>query len=100
MENIYYLLIFCLCCWYFVYLRKVSEAAQRHVHRYCKEAGLQFISLARRSSRVKLTKQHGLCIYSVYDFDFSGDGESNNQGNLTLFGLKLEQVNLPAYRVN
>ena len=100
MENIYYLLLFCLFCWYFIYLRQVSEAAKRHVHRYCKTADLQFISLARRSSRVKFTKQHGLCIYSTFDFDFSGDGESNNQGVLTLFGLKLEQINLPPYRVN
>lgn len=100
MENIYYLLLFGLFCWYFVYLRQVSEAAQRHVHRYCKDSGLQFIALARRSSRIKLTKKHGLCIYSIFDFDFSGDGESNNQGYLTLYGLKLEQVNLPAYRVN
>jgi len=100
MENIYYLLFFGLFCWYFVYLRQVSEAAKRHVNRYCKESGLQFISLARRSSRVKITKQHGLCIYSIFDFDFSGDGESNNQGNLSLYGLKLEQVNIAAYRVN
>ncbi|MCJ8296053.1 MAG: DUF3301 domain-containing protein [Colwellia sp.] len=100
MENIYYLLVFCLFCWYFVYLRQVSEAAKKHVNRYCKEAGLQFISLARRSSRIKFTKQHGPFIYSTFDFDFSGDGESNNHGVLTLYGLKLEQINLPAYRVN
>ncbi|TWX67216.1 DUF3301 domain-containing protein [Colwellia demingiae] len=100
MENIYYLLLFCLFCWYFVYLRQVSEAAKRHVHRYCKDGGLQFISLARRSSRFKFTKKHGPCIYSVFDFDFSGDGESNNQGCLTLYGLKLEKIDLPAYRVN
>lgn len=100
MENIYYLLLFCLFCWYFIYLRQVSESAQRHVHRYCKDNGLQFISLARRSSRVHLSKQHGLCIYSIFDFDFSGDGESNNQGFLSLYGLKLEKIDLPAYRVN
>ncbi len=100
MENIYYLLLFCLFCWYFVYLRQVSEAAKRHLNRYCKEGELQLLSVARRSSRVKFTKQHGLCIYSTFDFDFSGDGESNNQGYLTLCGLKLEKVHLPAFRVS
>jgi len=100
MENIYYLLLFCLFCWYFVYLRQVSEAAKRHLNRYCKEGELQLLSLARRSSRPKFTKQHGLCIYSTFDFDFSGDGESNNQGHLTLCGLKLEKVHVPAFRVN
>ncbi|TYK66361.1 DUF3301 domain-containing protein [Colwellia echini] len=100
MENIYYLLIFCLFCWYFVYLRKVSEMAEHHIRRYCKEGDLQFISLARRSSRVKYTKQQGLCIYSIFDFDFSGDGESNNQGSLSLYGLKLSTIDLPAYRIH
>lgn len=100
MENIYWLLFFLLFCWYFAYLRKVSEVAKKHITRYCKEGNIQFISLARRSSRVKFTKQHGLYIYSIFDFDFSGDGESNNQGYLCMCGLKLEKVELPAYRVN
>lgn len=100
MENIYYLLLFCLFCWYFVYLRQVSETAKKHIHRYCKDGDLQFISLARRSSRLKLTRKYGVSIYSIFDFDFSGDGESNNQGCLYLYGLKLEKVELPAYRVN
>lgn len=99
MENIYYLLLFFLICWYFIYLRQVSEAANRHVEQYCQQASLQFIALARRSSRVNFSKKHGLCIYSIFDFEFSGDGESNNQGILTLHGLKLEKVELPAYRV-
>ena len=100
MENIYYLLIFCLFCWYFIYLRKVSEAGRKHVNLYCKQAGLQFIALARRSTRLKFTKENGLFFYSIFDFDFSGDGESHNQGSLSLIGLKLEQVDLPAYKIN
>lgn len=100
MENIYYLLCFCLFCWYFVYLRQVSEMAKRHIHRYCEEGGLQFISLARRSSRLRFSKKQGPFIYSIFDFDFSGDGESNNQGCLSLCGLKLEKIDLPAYRIN
>lgn len=100
MENIYFLLIFCLFCWYFSYLRKVSEAAKRHLSRYCKEGNLQFIALARRSSRLRFSKRHGICIYSIFDFEFSGDGASKNQGDLSLYGLKLEQINVPVYRVN
>ena len=100
MENIYYLLFFFLLCWYFIYLRQVSEAAKKHFNLYCKETGLQVIALARRSSRLKFSKKHGLCIYSVFDFEFSGDGESSNQGTLALYGLKLEKVDLPAYRVS
>jgi hypothetical protein len=100
MENIYYLLVFFLFCWYFIYLRQVSEAAKRFVVNHCKAEKLQFIAIARRSSRLKVSKKYGLCLYSTFDFDFSGDGESNNQGTLTLFGLKLDSFDLPAYRVN
>jgi hypothetical protein len=99
-ENIYYLLVFFLFCWYFIYLRQVSEAAKRLVLNHCKIEKLQFIAIARRSSRLKLSKKHGLCLYSIFDFDFSGDGESNNQGCLTLLGLTLDSIDLPAYRVN
>jgi hypothetical protein len=100
MENIYYLLLAFLVFWYFIYLRKISESAKVHVDNYCKKSGLQFITLARRTSRVNFSKKNGLSILSVFDFEFSGDGESNNQGTLTLYGLKLDQVVLPAYKVN
>lgn len=100
MENIYYLLLAFLVFWYFIYLRKISESAKVHVDNYCKKSGLQFITLARRTSRVNFNKKNGLTILSVFDFEFSGDGESNNQGTLTLYGLKLDQVVLPAYKVN
>ncbi|OUR61247.1 hypothetical protein A9Q74_10030 [Colwellia sp. 39_35_sub15_T18] len=100
MENIYYLLLFCLVCWYFIYLRKLSEAARRHAKHYCEQNKLQFIAIARRSSRLTFTKQHGLIWLSLFDVEFSGDGESSNNATLTLFGLKLDNIDIPPYRVH
>ena len=99
MENIYYLLFFCLICWYFIYLRKLAEAARKHANRYCEQNNLQFIAIARRSSRLTFTKKHGLVWRSLFDIDFSGDGESSNSATLTLIGLKLDSVDVPPYRV-
>lgn len=99
MENIYYLLIVCLVCWYFVFLRKVSESAKKHANSYCQKEQLQFIALARRSSRFTFSKHQGFYLASIFDFEFSGDGESSYQGQLFLQGLKLDQVVLPPYRV-
>lgn len=99
MENIYYLLVFFLFCWYFAYLRKVSEASRRHASNYCKDSGLQFIALARKSTRLTFTKKHGLIFKSIFDVEFSGDGESSSQGELYLVGLKLDKVVLPAYKI-
>lgn len=100
MENIYYLLGFFLVCWYFVYIRKVSEAALKHCKLYCEKESLQFIAIARRSSRFKFSKKSGFHIFSLYDFEFSGDGDSCYQGVVSLKALRLDNVELPAYRVN
>jgi hypothetical protein len=99
MENIYYLLLLAIFCWYFVYLRNVAEAATRHVQEQCKQSKLQFISMARRSTQIKFTKKNGLHFFSIFDFEFSGDGESSYNGILSLNGLKLSNVELPPYRV-
>lgn len=100
MENIYYLLGIFLIFWYFIYLRKVSEAARIHANKYCEDSQLQFIAIARRSSRLSLNKKHGLVWFSLFDIEFSGDGESSNHATLSLYGLKLDNVDIPPYRVN
>lgn len=100
MENIYYLLLFCLVCWYFIYLRKVAEAARKYAERYCEQNKLQFIAIARRSSRLTFTKKHGINWLSLFDIEFSGDGESSNNATLTLYGLTFDNVEIPPYRVH
>ncbi len=100
MENIYYLLIVCLVFWYFVYLRKVSEFARLHARKYCEKESLQYIAIARRSSRLKFSQREGIYWYSLFDLEFSGDGESQHQGVISLRGYKLDKIDLPAYRIN
>jgi hypothetical protein len=99
MENIYLLLIVCLFLWYFIYLRKVSEYALRHIKVYCDKDGLQFISLSRSSSRLTFNKALGPHWISVFDFEFSGDRESSYQGQATLKGFKLESIHVPMYKI-
>jgi hypothetical protein len=100
MENIYYLLLVCLIFWYFIYLRKVSEAARVHAKNYCEQSQLQFIAIARQSSRLTFNKKYGLVWFSLFDVEFSGDGESSNNAILSLYGFKLGDVEIPPYRVN
>lgn len=99
MENIYLLLFVLLVCWYLFYLRKVSEAGTRQAQQYCKKANLQFISVARRSSKLRFNKKLGIYWLSYFDFEFSGDGESQYQGVMILSGLKLTDLIVPPYRV-
>lgn len=99
MENIYYLLIAFLICWYFIYLRQVSESGKKHAQQYCKQEKLQFIAIARRYTRLSFSKRNGLYMKSAFDFEFSGDGESSYQGAVLLKGVKLDSVDMPAYRI-
>lgn len=100
MENIYYLLIVSLVFWYFIHLRKISEYAKKHINSYCNTESLQFISLARRSSRLSFNKQHGPHWISVFEFEFSGDGESSYLGEMQLRGYKVDSINMPPYKIN
>jgi len=100
MENIYYLLIIGLIFWYFIYLRKVAEFARSHINRYCESEKLQFISIARRSSRIRFNRKFGPHWLSIFEFEFSGDGESSYQGLMTLRGYRLDDINTPAYRIS
>lgn len=100
MENVYLLLIIFMVCWYFIYLRKLAEAALAHANSYCQTQSLQFIAIARRTSHLKFNKKHGLYWHSVFEFEFSGDGESAAQGLIYMNGLKLDSMDLPAYRVH
>lgn len=100
MENIYYLLFAFLICWYFIYLRKIAEAGKKHVLLYCQQNNLQFIDIARRSSKPRFSRQSGFYWLSVFDFNFSGDGEMSYQGVMTLRGLKLSDITTPAFRIH
>ncbi len=100
MADIYLLLAIFLVLWYFIYLRKIAEAARKQAILYCKKEGLQYIAIARRSSRLRFAKQQGIFWHSIFDIEFSGDGQSSYQGTMILHGLRLVDVNLPAYRIN
>ncbi|WP_448213848.1 DUF3301 domain-containing protein [Colwellia sp. MEBiC06753] len=99
MGDIYIFLAIFLFGWYFWYLRKVTETARVHAERYCQQQGLQLISIARRSARPAFNKRNGVFIKTIFDFEFSGDGESSATGAMELNGLKLINVDLPAYRI-
>ncbi|NMP33272.1 DUF3301 domain-containing protein [Thalassotalea sp. M1531] len=99
MGDIYLLLGIFLIGWYFWYLRKVAEMARVHAVRYCKQQGLQFISIARQSAKPSFGKREGIYIKSCFEFEFSGDGESSAIGIIHLNGLRLNHIDLPAYKI-
>jgi hypothetical protein len=37
---------------------------------------------------------------SIFEFEFSGDGESSYLGEMQLRGYKVDNVNMPPYKIN
>jgi len=99
MGDIYLLLGIFLVIWYFWYLRKVAEMAKLHASKYCKTQNLQFISIARVSAKPHFNKREGFIIKSCFEFEFSGDGQSSSVGIINLSGLRLNNIDMPAFRI-
>ncbi|WP_440904946.1 DUF3301 domain-containing protein [Catenovulum sp. SX2] len=81
-------------------LRKQSEAALAYAQDYCERNGLQFVSVSRKQTRIKLFKRNLIEWHSQFAFEFSGNGEDLCQGQLTLIDQRLINVNAEAYRIN
>ncbi|MDO6428331.1 DUF3301 domain-containing protein [Thalassotalea sp. 1_MG-2023] len=99
MGDFYIIILIFLIFWFFIFQRKVSETAKKHVDRYCQQEGLQFISVARRTTKLSFSKRYGPYWQCVFDFEFSGDGESTYTGVLSMANLKLENIITPAHRI-
>lgn len=93
------LLFFCIG-WHFYYQRKLAESARRFVEKYCEDNNLQYISIAKLRARLVIDKKRGLMWRNHYCFEFSGDQESRYEGILILRGTKVENIDMPVYRVN
>jgi len=79
-------------------LRSIAEHMVEYANQYCNKHGLQYISLARTSS--KFTAYKGKLDWQLrYQLEFSSDGESGYLGTIVCHGKHVIQVDLPVYRV-
>ena len=79
-------------------IRAVSEAIRIHLDTYCERQQLQLISVARVKTRLGSYKGK-LDFHSEFVFEFSGNGEDTCQGQVKVIGLKVQNIETPAYRV-
>lgn len=99
MLDFYILIALFLLGWFFVFQRNVAEAAKVAIQKYCDQEKLQFISIARESTRLTFNKRQGVCWVNTFAFEFSGDGESAYTGKAEFKNLKFTGVDIPAYRI-
>jgi hypothetical protein len=78
--------------------RAISEAVKTQLETYCERQQLQLISVAR--VKIRLGSYRGkLDFHSDFAFEFSGNGEDSCQGHVKMIGLKVQDIDTPAYRV-
>lgn len=86
-------------CFQFWQLRQQAEVANKHAKRYCEQNSLQFISCARKKTRLQFFKKKLVEWQSQYEFEFSGNGEDANRGWLVMQDNLLSDISAEPYRV-
>lgn len=99
MGSVFLLLIIGSICYAFWLQRKQDERAIAVARQLCQQQQLQMLDCGRTGHSFR--KINGrLRLLTLYQVDFSGDGESRYQAELLLSGMRLAEFNLPAYRIN
>lgn len=92
------LLTLCMVFLQFWRLRGISESSIQFAQRYCDKHHLQFIALARTST--KLSTYKGKIDWRItYQLEFSSNGEDAYIGSIVSFGKYIVSVDLPVYKV-
>ena len=99
MGSVLLLLAIGTVCYLFWMQRKQAERAIVVARQLCQQQQLQLLDCGRSGHSFR--KINGrLRFITLYQVDFSGDGESRYQAELLLSGMRLAAFNLPAYRIN
>lgn len=98
LGDVVLLLLLLGCAALFWQWRRQAELAGTYARRYCQQHQLQLLEIHRASG--KLSWHRSAPGWSaLFIFDFSSDGESRYQGQLWLFNLHLQQIEVPPYRL-
>lgn len=83
----------------FWHIRAITETANRYLAKFCEERGLQLLSVARFKTRVAMHRGKPDW-HTVFEFEFSGNGEDKYNGKLEMKGKQAVDVDMPAYRID
>ncbi|PSW12605.1 DUF3301 domain-containing protein [Photobacterium sanctipauli] len=98
MDNLLGILALALFGYLFWQQRRQTELAQLFITQRCERLGLQLLSIARGSHKVK--DQHGRWYWhTVYWFEFSADGHDAYQGHIIMKGFRPLAFNVPPHRM-
>ncbi|MGQ8366285.1 DUF3301 domain-containing protein [Glaciecola sp. 1036] len=96
--NILILVIIIAIAFQFWRLRGIGEYTIRFAKQYCEREGLQYVSLARVSTKIGIFKGK-VDWLNKYELSFSSDGENLYTGTISTVGSRVVSVDLPAFRI-
>jgi hypothetical protein len=80
-------------------LRGIGEFSIQYANQYCEKQDLQFLSLARHSTRISAHRGK-LDWKIIYQLEFSSSGSDAYIGTMTCFGHAVIEMYLPAYKID
>ncbi|UIP28500.1 DUF3301 domain-containing protein [Photobacterium sp. TLY01] len=98
MDNLLGILALAILGYLFWQQRRQSELAQQFITQRCQQLGLQVLSVARGSHRLK-DDAGNWCWQTLYLFEFSADGADAYQGSATFKGLRPVQFYVPPHHM-
>ncbi len=98
--NILVLIAIFLFAFQFWQLRRQTETAHAYAKDYCERNNLQFISLARKKTQIRLFRKKLLEWRSEFEIEFSGNGEDSSTGSMILEDMRLVGITTQAYPIN
>jgi len=97
LEILLIVVFFAFTVWFWR-IRENAEQVREFALKYCQTYDLQFISIARKN--IIFWPDRGKKIGLIeYSFCFSSDKETAYEGIISVYKGKINQVDLPAYRV-
>ena len=78
-------------------LRQISEGAEFHAHRLCKQRRLQMLNVARVKARLGKIPGNGIGWHTQYRVEFSTDGLNSLVATLDFMGNRLKDTHIPFY---
>jgi len=85
---------------YFFWLnRKIAEAAQEHAKNQAEKLQVQLLDVACKKQRLGFLRTGKPGLKSIFIFDFSSDGQTRYQAELSMEDVKLVNVLVPPHKI-
>ena len=96
MTSILFLFFLAILAWFWFDSVRAKEKAMLSSARACEEIQAQFLDQTASLKSIKLSrnKQGRVIFQRVYNFDFSYDREKRHQGQVTMNGLIVQEIQL------